>query len=242
MMATTFSPSFTRQSHEGWGSQRDKLQTYFDQTARRAWEDLTSDAKVSGIRATVRAGRDRMRATLLSWLPDDMRRTTLLDAGCGTGALAVAAARRGADVTAIDVAGGLVEVARDRAPAFLGHGDIVWRTGDMLDAALGQFDHVAAMDSLIHYTADDIATAVARLTERTRTSIVFTFAPRTPLLAAMHSAGRFFPRSDRAPAIQPVSEDELRTRLAAIPGWRIGRSERIASGFYTSQAMELVRG
>lgn len=235
MMATAFPLS-------AWSEQRDTLRTYFDQTARRAWEDLTSDAKVSGIRATVRAGRERMRATLLSWLPDDMRRTTLLDAGCGTGALAVAAARRGADVTAIDVAGGLVDVARNRAPGFLGHGEIVWRTGDMLDPALGSFDHVAAMDSLIHYTADDIVSAIERLAVRTRGSIVFTFAPRTPLLAAMHGVGRFFPRGNRAPAIQPVTEQALRDRLAALPGWRIGRSERIVSGFYTSQAMELVRG
>jgi len=227
--------------NNGWTAQRDALQTYFDQTARRAWEDLTSDAKVSGIRATVRAGRERMRATLLSWLPADMRRSTLLDAGCGTGALAVAAARRGADVTAIDVAGGLVEVARDRAPSFLGHGSIDWRVGDMLDPALGVFDHVAAMDSLIHYNAEEITAAIDRLAGGTRHSIVFTFAPRTPLLTTMHTVGRVFPRGNRAPAIQPVTVDELRARLSALPDWRIGRTERIVSGFYTSQAMELVR-
>ncbi|MFX6218458.1 methyltransferase domain-containing protein, partial [Acinetobacter baumannii] len=76
----------------------------------------------------------------------------LLDAGCGTGALAVEAARRGADVVAIDVAGSLVSIAQTRAPAGL---KIDWRVGDMLDPALGQFDHVVAMDSLIHYQAFD---------------------------------------------------------------------------------------
>jgi magnesium-protoporphyrin O-methyltransferase len=58
----------------------------------------------------------------------------------------------------------------------------------------------------------------------------------------MHAVGRLFPRGDRAPAIEPVAEDALRARIAAEPalaGWRIGRSERIASGFYKSQAMEL---
>ena len=34
-----------------------RVETYFDRTATRAWEALTSDAPVSGIRATVRAGR-----------------------------------------------------------------------------------------------------------------------------------------------------------------------------------------
>ena len=45
---------------------RGEIETYFDRTAATAWQKLTSDAPVSGIRATVRAGRDRMRATLLS--------------------------------------------------------------------------------------------------------------------------------------------------------------------------------
>ena len=44
----------------------------------------------------------------------------MLDAGCGTGALAVALARRGADVVAVDISPTLVGLARERAPAELG--------------------------------------------------------------------------------------------------------------------------
>ena len=60
----------------------------------------------------------------------------------------------------------------------------------------------------------------------------------------MHFAGRFFPRSDRAPRIVPVPERALRLLIAAersLAGWRVGRTLRISRGFYTSQAMELVR-
>jgi hypothetical protein len=66
---------------------RGELETYFDRTASQAWARLTSDAPVSRIRATVRAGRDEMRATLLGWLPADLTGCRLLDAGCGTAAL-----------------------------------------------------------------------------------------------------------------------------------------------------------
>jgi magnesium-protoporphyrin O-methyltransferase len=224
-----------------YDTRREALATYFDSTARQAWIDLTSDAKVSGIRATVRAGRDAMRATLLSWLPDDLRRTRVLDAGCGTGSLAVAAACRGAEVTGIDVAGGLVEVARERTPSFIGHGRIHWLAGDMLDPELGSFAHVVAMDSLIHYQPEDLVAALGELAQRTTRSILFTFAPRTPLLATMHNIGKVFPKSDRSPAIVPTAEADLRERLAALQGWSIGRTQRISSGFYTSQALELVR-
>ena len=224
-----------------YDTRREALATYFDSTARQAWIDLTSDAKVSGIRATVRAGRDAMRSTLLDWLPTDLRRTTLLDAGCGTGALAVAAACRGADVTGIDVAAGLVEVARDRTPSFIGHGRIHWRSGDMLDPALGTFAHVVAMDSLIHYQPEDLVDALGQLAQRTTHSILFTFAPRTRLLTAMQEVGKYFPKNDRSPAIVPVAEDDVRERLSRLPGWRIGRTQRISSGFYKSHALELVR-
>jgi magnesium-protoporphyrin O-methyltransferase len=217
---------------------RGTLETYFDRTAAKAWEQLTSDAPVSGIRATVRAGRTDMRDTLLSWLPADMTGLRLLDAGCGTGALAVAAAERGAQVVAIDVAGSLVKIARDRAPATLA---IDWRVGDMLDPALGRFDHVVAMDSLIHYPAFEIVSVLERLAERTRGSIVFTFAPQTPLLMAMLGMGRLFPRSDRSPAILPVRDRLLRTLIrTALPSAAIGRDRRISASFYTSHAIEVV--
>ena len=217
-----------------------KLEAYFDRTARDAWERLTSDAPVSGIRATVRAGRDQMRASLLSWLPDDMTGLRLLDAGCGTGALAVEAARRGAEVVAVDVAAGLIDIARTRAPAGL---RIDWRAGDMLSAELGRFDHVVAMDSLIHYRADDIAAAVGALAARTDGSLLVTFAPRTPALTVMHAAGKLFPRGNRSPAIQPVAETRLRGLLGqTAPALPIRRGVRITTGFYMSHALELVRG
>lgn len=226
---------------DSFARNRDRLARYFDGTARKAWIDLTSDAKVSGVRATVRAGREAMRETLLSWLPDDLRRTRVLDAGCGTGAFSIAAACRGAEVTGVDVAAGLVEVAQRREP-FTGHGRIAWHAGDMLDPEFGAFAHVVAMDSLIHYAPEDLIDALAALASRTSHSILFTFVPRTPLLFAMYQAGKLFPRSDRSPMLVPIAEESLRARLAAaLPEWRIGRSERISSGFYTSHAIELVR-
>jgi magnesium-protoporphyrin O-methyltransferase len=227
-----------------YDERRGRLETYFDRTATDAWAQLTSDAPVSRIRQTVRHGRDRMRAVFMSWLPTDLSKRRLLDAGCGTGALAVATARRGARVTAIDIAGNLINLARERAPTALAPGDIEFRVGDMLSADLGAFDHVAAMDSLIHYPSREIVRVLEALAERTRHSIIFTFAPRTPALSLLWTMGRLFPRGDRAPAIEPVVEARLRKLIArspALSGWTVGRTARIISGFYTSQAMELVR-
>ncbi len=222
-------------------SRRGELQTYFDRTAAEAWKRLTSDAPVGSIRATVRAGRDAMRQTLLSWLPKDLTGRRLLDAGCGTGALAVEAAQRGAQVVAIDLSPTLVDLARERAPRDL---DISFQVGDMIDPYLGTFDHVVGMDSLIHYRAPDMARVVADLAAHATGSVLFTFAPRTPLLTVMHAAGRLFPRGNRAPFIEPITPGRITGLLAADPamqGWAPARTQRIESGFYKSQALELVR-
>ena len=221
-------------------ARRSQVALYFDKTAAETWARLTSDRPVSRIRATVRAGRDRMRNTLLSWLGEDLRGQRILDAGCGTGAFAVEAARRGAKVVAVDLAENLVEVARERAPRDL---DIDFRAGDMLDARLGRFDHVVAMDSLIHYRAPDMVEMIARLAGRAEGRVLFTFAPRTPLLTLMHVAGRIFPRGNRAPAIEPVTVRSLKHRIenhSALDRWAPARTERIKSAFYICQAMELV--
>jgi magnesium-protoporphyrin O-methyltransferase len=223
---------------------RGQIETYFDRTAYDAWSRLTSSAPVSRIRATVRAGRDSMRRTLLDWLPTDLSGKRVLDAGCGTGAFAVEAARRGARVVAIDLSPTLVALARERTPRDLGSGSIDFRVGDMLDSALGRFHHVVAMDSLIHYRAGDVRDALIRQCARTEASVLFTFAPRTPALSVMHAVGRVLPRGDRAPSIEPVAESRLRALLAGDPSlatWRTGRTLRVTSGFYISQAMEILR-
>ena len=230
-------------------SRRGRLEAYFDRTAASAWAKLTSDGPVSRIRTTVREGRDQMRRTLLGWLPDDLTGCRILDAGCGTGLLAVDAARRGAEVVAVDLSPTLVGLARERLPADLlpasaGQGRIDFRVGDMLDPELGRFDYVVAMDSLIHYQASDLVEMVARLAERADRKFVFTFAPRTTLLTIMHAMGVLFPRTDKPPAIEPITERTVRRRADQVGqsrGFGCSRTHRVSKGFYISQALEVVR-
>lgn len=222
---------------------RDALETYFDRTAAEAWAKLTSDAPVSGVRAKVRAGRDTIRDTILEWLPADLADEAVLDAGCGAGQLAFAMAERGASIEAVDLASTLLDIAAERAPEHVRE-RVQFRAGDMLDPDGAPVDRVVAMDSIIHYRPDDMTDMIAGLASRAREQVIFTFAPRTPMLTALWLAGKLFPKSDRSPAIVPVSEAGLRKRIASHPrleGWRVGRTLRVDRFFYISQAMELVR-
>ncbi|GAA4227040.1 magnesium-protoporphyrin O-methyltransferase [Sagittula marina] len=216
-----------------------RVETYFDKTATRTWERLTSDAPVSRIRETVRRGRDEMRDQMLSRLPQDLRGARVLDAGCGAGQMTQALAERGADVVAIDISPSLVEIARKRLPIDL-HGRVRFTSGDMLSDGLGRFDHVLAMDSLIYYAEDDLTRALMSLGRRTNNNVVFTVAPRTPLLMAMWRMGQMFPRADRSPIMVPHAPARLMRSLcdAGAPG-TLTALNRISVGFYISQAMEL---
>lgn len=213
----------------------ERVETYFDQTATKTWERLTSDAPVSRIRETVRKGRDEMRARMLSRLPGDLKGVRVLDAGCGAGQMTAELALRGANVVAIDISPSLVEIAEKRLPEH--PGKVTFKSGDMLSDDLGRFDYVLAMDSLIYYDEPDLVDALAKLGRRTAEAVIFTVAPRTPLLMGMWYAGKAFPRADRSPVMMPHAPKRL-AKAAAKAGTltSVGRTN---SGFYISEALEL---
>lgn len=224
-----------------YGAARDRVEAYFDGTATKTWERLTSDAPVSGIRQTVREGRETMRALMLSRLPNDLTGMRVLDAGCGTGAMAEELARRGADVVAVDISPQLIDIARERIPQDL-HGRITFGSGDMLDPALGGFDYVVAMDSMIYYDRKDLAQALVGLYERVRHAIVFTVAPRTTLLSLMFFAGKLFPRGDRSPQMVPHCLESLAEKLSQTnANARLEKVGRVSRGFYISTCLEVRR-
>jgi hypothetical protein len=88
---------------------------------------------------------------------------------------------------------------------------------------MGVSMHVVAMDSLIHYRAEDVVTACGALAGARRTGSCSRFAPRTPLLATMHAAGK------TVPARRPRAGDRARRRAhgrrlerdARLDGWQL---------------------
>ncbi|MEL6451842.1 MAG: magnesium protoporphyrin IX methyltransferase [Pseudomonadota bacterium] len=224
---------------QGYDRTRARVEDYFDRTATKTWERLTSDAPVSRIRETVRVGRSRMRALMLSRLPKDLRGARILDAGCGAGPATVELAERGAQVVAVDISPQLIDIAQLRLPEGLRR-QVSFHAGDMFDPSLGRFDAVFAMDSMIYYGADDLGACLARLEPRVVGPIIFTVAPRTPALMAMWYAGKAFPKSDRSPVMVPHAHATLARAAKAAGARRMLRPvDRVTSGFYISEAMEL---
>jgi magnesium-protoporphyrin O-methyltransferase len=231
-------------SHPRTVERPERIRSYFEGRAEN-WIRLTSSDPVSGVRARVRSGREEMAATLVRWLDPPGQGRSVLDAGCGPGEVALRLARADFHVTGVELAPTLVREARARVEG-AGLGRIVEvHEGDATRPEGGPWDHVLAMDMLFHYPEPEALDALARLAALARRSVVFTVAPRTPLLGALRAVGGLFPRRDRAPTLHPVRIGSFVTAALAHPGlsrWRAGRTRAVRSGVYFSHALELVRG
>jgi SAM-dependent methyltransferase len=80
---------------------------------------------------------------------------SVLDAGCGTGRVAIELARHGIDVVGVDVDASMISEARRRAP------DLDWRLADLADLDLGRtFDVVVLAGNVPLFTAPGTEAAV----------------------------------------------------------------------------------
>ena len=91
--------------------------------------------------------------------------SSVLDAGCGTGRVAVELARRGVDVVGADIDPSMLEVARTKAP------ELSWVVADLADLDLGRrFDAVVMAGNVMIFLAPGteaaVVAALARHVER----------------------------------------------------------------------------
>jgi len=222
---------------------RERIQEYFDQTAVKAWETLTNESPVSVIRTKVRAGREEMRNLILSQMPKDLSGYSILDAGCGTGQMAIELGMRGAEVLGIDISSNLIDIAKKRLPNAL-KDKVKFVVSDMIQDH-GRFEYVILMDSLIHYPVEDIIQILENFLKRTEKKVLFTLVPTNILLKLKLTLGRFLPRSDRSPVLSPLDTKSFikifRDGFKRENSFEITSIGRVNKWFYTSEAVEIKR-
>jgi SAM-dependent methyltransferase len=80
---------------------------------------------------------------------------TVLDAGCGTGRVAIELHRRGLDVVGVDISPEMLATARRAAPA------LDWHVADLATLDLGRsFDAVVLAGNVVHFVAPGSQAAV----------------------------------------------------------------------------------
>ncbi len=213
---------------------KSRLLAYFDGLGFERWSAIYGDAEVSRIRRTIRQGHARMLALAEQWICEGAGEAgtgaQVLDAGCGTGLLSVALARRGLRVSAVDISPQMVGAAEQAVRAAGLCDRVDFRVGD-IEGLDGRYDAVACLDVLVHYPAPGFAGICRALAARTRGPMVFTYAPRERLLAALHWLGGRFPSNHRRTEIQMIAPQQVARTLAEC-GLQVRRTARVSHGFY----------
>ncbi len=219
-----------------------RLRHYFDGVGFARWSAIYGDAELSAVRKTIRAGHNVMLGTAEAWVAESFPQptgSTALDAGCGTGLFSVALARRGFQVSAADLAPQMAAATAANAAA-AGLSDRVSAWAADLEEVTGSYNLVSCFDVLIHYPAETFSGMLAHLASLSTGTLIFTYAPYSAFLAAMHRVGAFFPRSQRRTDIKMIRDAQVRQALEAS-GMRLRRAERVGKGFYHVMLVEAVR-
>ena len=159
-----------------------------------------------------------------------------MDAGCGTGVLSRMLDEKGAEVVGVDISEKLIEVAKNRSSL---NKNIEYFAGDMKEQSFGNFDYIIAMDSLIHYSTEDVISSIADFSRRANNSVLFTVIPSTFALRTKLRFGKFFPKSERSPEVVPIEWGQLEQIEALKINASLTKIKRIKSFFYVSEAWEL---
>ena len=220
-------------------AKRARLENYFNEVSSDAWDKLTSNEPVSFVRQLVREGREKMQTAIIEKLPKDLKGTRILDAGCGTGVLSRMLDEKGAEVVGVDISEKLIEVAKNRSSL---NKNIEYFAGDMKEQSFGNFDYIIAMDSLIHYSTEDVISSIVDFSKRANNSVLFTVIPSTFALRTKLLLGKYFPKSERSPEVVPIGLGQLQQIEAHGIKASLSKIKRIKSFFYVSEAWEMANG
>jgi magnesium-protoporphyrin O-methyltransferase len=218
---------------------KDRLRAYFDGLGYERWSAIYGDGPLSAVRRTIRQGHAQMLGVAAGWLDEAplLPGAKALDAGCGTGLFSTMLASKGLAVTAVDIAPQMVEATAAKLAAANLQAHCI--AAD-LEAISEHFALVACFDVLVHYPQPSFVQLLTHLAQLAEQRLFFTYAPYSPLLAALHRIGGMFPSGQRRTEIQMIPETVVRSTLAAA-GLEIQRVAAVRHRFYHVTLVEAAR-
>lgn len=220
-----------------------RVAQYFETSGFSRWSAIYGDGEIPPIWRVIRDGHDVAIGQLLDWVRGDGNHI-VLDAGCGTGTLAVKLAEAGFAVDGFDVSAPMVAFARYITK---GRSDCAveprFHVGDIaaLEGAPRSYDLVCCMDVLFHYPFAEVKEMLTKLASLSANKVVGSFAVRTPMNAFWMEIGRrFFHKKNRMTNLHLFSYDQVEQVLYRA-GFKMTRTKRVKFFFYDSFVFEAVR-
>jgi magnesium-protoporphyrin O-methyltransferase len=218
-----------------------RVRKYFETSGFSRWTAIYGSGDIPPIWKVIRDGHQRAIDTVLSFVESDATHTAL-DAGCGTGNLAIELANRGYEVDAFDVSAPMIHFAKyintgrtkGIPPTFL-VGDIAALAGEKKT-----YDLVCCLDVLFHYPYEEVSKMLTQLAHLGSNKVVGSFALRTPFNDFWMKVGQRFHAKNRMTKLFMFSYHEVEQILYRA-GYKMTRTKRIKFFFYDSFVFEAVR-
>jgi magnesium-protoporphyrin O-methyltransferase len=126
-----------------------------------------------------------------------------------------------------------------RAAAMNLKGSVTFETAD-LETLQGQYDTTTCIDVLIHYPTEKMDAMVGHLCSISKKRFIISFAPYTPVYAALKFIGSLAPGPSKATRAYLHAEADVVAALAKR-GFKVKRNDLTAGNFYYSRILEAVK-
>ena len=218
-----------------------RVRKYFETSGFSRWTAIYGAGDIPPIWKVIRDGHQRAIDAVLDFTAGD-RDHTALDAGCGTGNLAIELSNRGYEVDAFDVSAPMIHFAKyintgrtSGIPPNFMVGDIAALAGDKKS-----YDLVCCLDVLFHYPLEEVTAMLTQLASLSSNKVVGSFALRTPFNDFWMKVGQRFHAKNRMTKLFMFSYDQVEQILYRA-GYKMTRTRRIKFFFYDSFVFEAVR-
>ncbi|MCP9916461.1 magnesium protoporphyrin IX methyltransferase [Cyanobium sp. ATX 6F1] len=226
-------------------AEKAEVHAYFNSTGFERWNRIYSDSsEVNKVQRNIRLGHQKTVDQVLGWLQEegDLAQRSFCDAGCGVGSLSLPLAALGAGrIAASDLSEAMVAEAQRRADGLgLDPQRLSFSSSD-LESLSGLYDTVICLDVFIHYPQEAAEQMVEHLAGLAERRLIVSFAPYTPLLAALKRIGELFPGPSKTTRAYTLKETGI-VAAAERSGFVPMRRSLNQAPFYFSRLVEFQRG
>jgi len=221
-----------------------EVRDYFNSTGFERWNRIYSDSdEVNKVQRNIRIGHQKTVDQVLLWLQEEGESGWAQLPRCrlwrrqpqpSPGPARCRQHRRQRPLRGDGERGGPPAAAADLGP------ERIQFSASDLESLSGRYDTVICLDVFIHYPQEPAEQMVRHLASMAERRLLVSFAPYTPLLAALKSIGQLFPGPSKTTRAYTLREDGI-VAAAATAGFQPLRRSLNTAPFYFSRLIEFGR-
>ncbi len=221
--------------------EKNEVKEYFNGTGFDRWNRIYSKSDdVNRVQKNIRIGHQKTFDDVIQWINQysEFSKMNFCDAGCGVGSLTIPLLKLGVkNIQVSDISFSMIEETKLRVRnAGLSNKGIKYKVSD-LENLDGNFDCVICLDVFIHYPQSVAEEMVRHLCDLSKSRLIVSFAPYTPLLAILKNIGKLFPGPSKTTRAYTLREDGI-VAAAKEKNFVVVQKKLNKAPFYFSKLIE----